>query len=67
MPFFYMLLGCQQEQPDFHFVFLKILKKGKSIGDVRSRLTLGDKNFGEDDESSTHKILKDIPEYLWYK
>ncbi|KAJ9687327.1 hypothetical protein PVL29_015993 [Vitis rotundifolia] len=57
---FYMLLGCQQEQPDFHFVFRKILKKGKSIGDVRYRLTPGDKNFGEDDESSTHKILKDI-------
>lgn len=64
---FYMLLGCQQEQPDFHFVFIKILKKGKSIGDVRYRLTPEDKNFGEDDESSTHKILKDIPEYLWYK
>ena len=40
---FYMLLGCQQEQPDFHFVFLKILKKGKSIGDVRYRLTPEDK------------------------
>ena len=62
-----MLLGCQQEQPDLHFVFLKILKKGKSIGDGRYRLTLGDKNFGEDDESSTHKILRDIHEYLWYK
>ena len=38
-----MLLGCQQEQPDFHFVFIKILKKGKSIGDVRYRLTPEDK------------------------
>ena len=47
--------------------FPKNFKKGKSIGDGRYRLTLGDKNFGEDDESSTHKILRDIHEYLWYK